>query len=74
MSEDTDITYSERYLIQRVIDNASSEHAYAVAADDIHSCPRWAIVKRLFNCGSTVARAICCRYGFDPEKMIGEAE
>ena len=74
MSEDTDIPYTERDLIQRAIISATARHISGCIDGTAAPKPRWAIVRDLFGCGSTVATAICYRYGFDPEKMIGEAE
>jgi hypothetical protein len=75
--DSSDLPYEERELIQRAINGASGKHARACALDedDLRACvplPRWAIVKSLFCCGSTVATAICHRYGYDPERMIGK--
>lgn len=74
MSETSDVPYDELELIQRAISNACADHAYEVAEDETHPCPRWAIVKRLFGCGSSVAAAICRKYGHDPEETIGGGE
>lgn len=72
MTEESDIPYEERELIQRAINGASGQHAAAVARGEHQPLPRWAIVKRLFCCGSTISNLICYRYGFDAERMIGE--
>ena len=62
----TDLPYSERELIQRAIDQASQYGANT-------GQPRWVAVKRAFAVGSTVAEAICWKYGYDPDKVIGGA-
>ena len=72
MTEDTDIPYSERDLIERAIDSVSSWHRSHCIDGTAAPKPRWLIVRDLFGCGSTVATAICYSYGYDPEKMIGE--
>jgi hypothetical protein len=74
MTDDTDIPYPERDLIQRAINSASAWHRSSCIDGTAAPKPRWAIVRDLFCCGSTVATAICYRYGYDAEKMIGEAE
>ncbi len=72
--KESDIPYEERELIQRAINSASGTHEHACVEDDLEPVPRWVIVKKLFCCGSTVATAICHRYGYDPERMIGRQE
>ena len=66
------VQYSERDLIQRAINQASSHHTYMVAMDRAVNKFRWEIVKKLFACGSTQAEAICWKYGYDPDKMVGK--
>lgn len=73
MTEESDIPYEERELIQRAINGACGRHAAAVVRDERRPYPRWRIVKELFCCGSTVANLICCRYGYDPQDVVGEA-
>jgi hypothetical protein len=74
MTDDTDIQYTERDLIQRAINSATAWHRSTCIDGTAAPKPRWAIVRDLFGCGSTIATAICYRYGYDPEKMIGDAE
>ena len=74
MNDDTDIPYTERDLLLRAINSASSRHRSDCEDGIAVPKPLWAIVRDLFCCGSTVATAICYRYGYDPEKMIGDAE
>lgn len=62
---------NERTLIQRAINCASAAHQGRVLAGEDQPAPRWAIVKHLFCCGSTLAAAICTHYGYDPNKEIG---
>ena len=71
---DTDIPYSERDLIQRAINSASSAHESKCADGVAAPRPRWDIVKHLFCCGSNAADRICWRYGFDPDGVVGAAE
>jgi ribosomal protein S13 len=59
--EETGVPYSERELIQRAINNAKP---FAFDA------PRWCLVKRVFGTGAHVSRAICWKYGFDPDKDV----
>jgi hypothetical protein len=74
MNEDTDIPYTERDLIQRAINSASARHTSECVIGIASPKPRWRIANDVFFCGPTVATAICYRYGFDPEKMIGGEE
>lgn len=62
-----DIPYSEKELIARAIKNAKPRHSAPRKA-------RWRIVKGLFSTGQHVSRAICTRYGFDPDQEIGALE
>lgn len=61
--ENSAIPYEERELIQRAIRNARPVH-------HTPKRPRWALVKDIFGTGRTVSRAICTRYGFDPDREI----
>lgn len=58
--ENSDIPYGERELIQRAI--RSLDHKDS-------QWPRWVRVKVLFGTGAKVSRAICYKYGFDPDKV-----
>lgn len=33
--------------------------------------PRWVRVMNRFSLGSTYARQLCCRFGFDPDEQVG---
>ena len=57
---ETEIPYTERELIQRVL-----RHAFRSAKC---GTPRWITVKRYFSVGSETAKLICFKYGFDPHK------
>ena len=59
--DNSEIKYSERELIQRAIKQAKPFAA---------KTPRWVLVKRVFGTGQTVSRAICTKYGFDPDKEL----
>ena len=59
--EETGVPYSERALIQRAINNAKP---FAFAE------PRWVLVKRVFGTGQQVSRALCWKYGFDPDGSV----
>jgi len=56
-----EMPYTESDLIQRAIRQAKPRMVKA---------PRWVMVKRVFATGQTVSKAICTRYGFDPEQEI----
>lgn len=58
---DSEIPYSERELIQRAIKKAKP---FA------RKNPRWIMIKRLFGTGKHVSRAICTKYGFDPDQEM----
>jgi len=60
---ESEIPYTERELIQRAIDQAAQYGAN-------YGQPRFVSVKRAFAVGSSVASAICWRYGYDPEKLV----
>jgi hypothetical protein len=74
MTDDTDIFCTERDLIPRAINSAMARHISDCIDGTAAPKPRWLIVHDLFGCDLTVAKAICYRYGYDPEKMIGDAE
>lgn len=62
----TEIPY-ERDLIQRAISAARPKPGY-------RSMPRWALVKKTFGTGEDISRAICTKYGFDPDQKIFRRE
>lgn len=62
--ENSSIQYSERELIKRAIRTVRPTYPAPRKA-------RWVLVKGLFGTGQTVSRAICSRYGFDPDAEIG---
>ena len=70
---DTDIPYCEWEMIQRAINGTSTRHEFDCTNGVAAPKPRWEIFKNLFCCGSTAAYAICYRYGYDPERIIGES-
>ena len=57
------IQYTERELIQRAIRAARPENGS-------RHLERWVLVKQIFCTGSQVSRAICSKYGFDPDQEI----
>jgi hypothetical protein len=58
--DDSEIPYSERELIQRAIRSLDRRGG---------SLPRYVRVKQLFVTDSEASRAICYKYGFDPDKI-----
>jgi hypothetical protein len=51
---------TDREIVQRAIATASRQ---AKPQDT-----RWGVVKNLVGCGSTMAKRICLKYGFDPDR------
>jgi hypothetical protein len=62
---------TERDLITRAINGATSTYQGSVLAGNAAPKPRWAILKHLFCCGSTEAANICRHYNLDPDEQIG---
>jgi len=61
---------TNRDLVIRAINSATSAHQGRVLAGTEAPTPRWAIVKHLFCCGSTKAANICRAYNLDPDEEI----
>ena len=58
--DDSAVPYSERNLIQRAIRSLDRKQ---------NPWPRWVRVKALFGTGPEMSRAICYKYGFDPDEI-----
>jgi hypothetical protein len=56
----------ERDLIWGVIANLNGPSKYRSK----HGTERWVLVRNAFGCGSTVARGLCCEFGFDPDEAL----
>jgi hypothetical protein len=56
------MSYSYAELIERAI-------SYAKPTDH-PSAPRWRAVMGVFHFGSTSARKLCERFGYDPDEML----
>jgi hypothetical protein len=74
VAETSRVPIAERELIQRAINSVSGKHEFLCSEGDAAPRQRWVIVRDLFCCGSTVATAICHKYGYDPDKVIGGNE
>ena len=57
------IQYSDEELVNRAMRNLKSQK---IDSEE----PRWVCVKNTFGVGSTVARAMCEKYGMDPDEEI----
>jgi hypothetical protein len=62
---------TNRDLVVRAINGATSAYQGRVLAGNAAPTPRWAILKHLFCCGSNEAANICRAYNLDPEEEIG---
>jgi hypothetical protein len=62
---------TNRDLVIRAINGATSAHQGRVLAGTEAPKPRWAILKHLFCCGSTEAADICHRFNLNPDEQIG---
>lgn len=58
--------FEDRELVRRVLANMRARNAHD------RMKPRWVLVCHLFGVGSTVAKALCAEFGFDPhETSVG---
>lgn len=57
----SDIPYTDLELVQRALKAA---RPFTVSE------PRWMMAKRVFLTGRTASRAICEKYGFDPDQGV----
>lgn len=53
---------SDAFLVERAVRCAEPPEATAML--------RWAVIKRTFGVGSTVAKDLCRRFGLNPDEVI----
>lgn len=58
-------TPDDNELLRRAVERARSKSTLAVH-------PRWAAVRDVFMLGSTSAKALCKRFGVDPDQAVEE--
>jgi hypothetical protein len=55
---------SDADLLERAVRNSRDQKRTGVEH------PRWVAVMHTFALGSTYARALCLRFGFDPDELV----
>lgn len=55
--------FEERELLRRVVRNLRPTKRQRYIQ-------RWVLVRNAFGCGSTVARALCCEFGLEPDEEL----
>jgi hypothetical protein len=61
-------------MIGRAISLHIAKHKFEVEEGAAVPVPLWVIVKSIFGYGSTRSSAICRKYGYNPEEIIGDSE